>query len=216
MRAKRRSGALMASPLRLATARGHAPRDAESGERRRGGLNAPFHPALWRRSLPKWLFAAAAALSAALASPQAGAAGEIAIGFGLDDLYWRQSVAPTALAEVRPAPVAAIGPVALGPGAALEADADGDLWAGGGVVGRLPLGDGRWRLTASAMAGAYRRGAGSDLGRSAPIFRSQIEIGRALSPVTRIGLAWSHKSNAYLARPNPGVESLYLTLARRF
>jgi hypothetical protein len=161
---------------------------------------------------------AAALLAVALLLVRAPvSAGEVVAGFGIDDVFWRDSVTTSLLLEYRADPIWAVGPVSLAPGGALEADRDGDVWAGGGLVGRLPLGGGRWRVTASGMIGAYRRGEdGTDLGRSVPIFRSQLELSREVTANWRAGLAWSHKSNAYTRPRNPGVETLYLTLNRTF
>jgi len=160
----------------------------------------------------------AAALIAALLLLRAPvAAGEIVLGAGIDDLYWRDSVAASFLLEYRADPAWTLGPASLAPGGAMEADRDGDFWAGGGAVGRLPLGDGRWRVTASGMIGAYRQGNdGTELGRSVPIFRAQLELSRMVAADWRAGIAWSHKSNAYTRSPNPGVETLYFTIGRTF
>lgn len=66
------------------------------------------------------------------------------------------------------------------------------------------------------MVGIYEEGSGNDLGRSFPIFRSQLEIDKAIGHGWRAGLALGHKSNAGTGDHNPGVESVYLTISRTF
>ena len=65
------------------------------------------------------------------------------------------------------------------------------------------------------MAGAYSRGDGDDLG--SPVeFRSRLGVSRSVGPVWRVGLAFEHKSNGGVAELNPGVETVFVTLGRRF
>jgi lipid A 3-O-deacylase len=111
-------------------------------------------------------------------------------------------------------PMAALGRVAFGAAGAVEADSDGDAWMGVGPYAMLALAP-RWRLSLSVMAGAYARGEGEDLG--SPVeFRTRLGIGRAVGPTWRVGLAAEHKSNAGIGEINPGVETVLVTLGRRF
>jgi lipid A 3-O-deacylase len=43
-------------------------------------------------------------------------------------------------------------------------------------------------------------------------FRSTAEVAFAITPGARLGVSFSHMSNGKLAAPNPGVETLSLTL----
>ena len=92
--------------------------------------------------------------------------------------------------------------LALGAGA--EVDTDGAVWGGAGPILRLALTE-RWRLEGSVMAGLYEEGDGVDLG-GAVNFRSRIGITYAVTPAWRVGVAFSHKSNAGIYDENPGVE----------
>lgn len=158
-----------------------------------------------------------AAVSAALVVSGPAVADEWVLGLGLDEVRGREARVPTYLLEYRSEPMTGLAGVGFGLGTALEADSDGDVWGGAGAVAYLPLGDGTWRIVGSAMVGGYRQGStGSDLGRGFPVFRSQIEIDRALGAGWRAGLAFSHKSNAGTGALNPGVETVYLTLGKSF
>jgi hypothetical protein len=106
-------------------------------------------------------------------------------------------------------------PLSLGLGAAIEFDDDRDGWGGAGLVLLAPLGP-NWRLEATVMPGVYAEGLGEDLGTRAPVFRTTLGASRALSGPWRIGAAIGHKSNAGTAMPNPGVETLLVSLHRAF
>jgi lipid A 3-O-deacylase len=160
--------------------------------------------------LPRRLAVALAAFLVAAPAPAA----ELVLSLGIDDVLRDNKTAGLGL-EYRAAPRWTLGRAALGFGVAGEVDADGDLWGGAGLVLTAPLA-GSWRLDASVMPGAYSRGSGNDLGRTVPVFRSQIGASVALSPDWRAGVAFNHKSNAGTASDNPGVETLFLTLGRRF
>jgi lipid A 3-O-deacylase len=160
----------------------------------------------------KRALAAALLMGAQLGPAQAG---EAILGFGYDDVLNRVGGGGLALAlDLRSDPLFRLGPVEFGVGAAVEADSEGDLWAGGGVFGHHGLGNGL-RLEGSLMAGGYAVGSGTDLGSDLQ-FRSRIGVSRALGESTRIGLAVEHKSNAGIADANPGIETVFVTLARRF
>ena len=68
---------------------------------------------------------------------------------------------------------------------------------------------GRLTLTPSFAPGLYRPGRGIDLGYPLE-FRSQFEAGYRIRGRSRIGVAFSHMSNAGLGATNPGVETLTL------
>lgn len=162
---------------------------------------------------------AAALLLAGLAGLDAPLrAGEVVLGLGADDIA--RSASEAAGIEVRSDPVWRWSPggwpVSRGLAAAAETDLDGDLWAALGplfLIGLTP----RWRIEASVMAGVYGRGSsGTELGTTAPIFRSSLGVNLALHPDWRLGGAISHKSNADTANDNAGTETLFLTIARLF
>lgn len=137
------------------------------------------------------------------------------LGVGIDDVL-REGDRTAGLAlEYRFDPRWSFGRAELGFGVAAETDLDGDLWGGAGLVLVAPVA-GPWRLEASVMPGAYARGSGNDLGASVPMFRSQVGASVALSPEWRLGIAFNHKSNASTSGSNPGVETLLLTVGRRF
>ena len=62
-------------------------------------------------------------------------------------------------------------------------------------------------LTPSFGAGLYAEGSGKDLGHAVE-FRSQIELSYRFDNRSRLGVAFSHISNASIADDNPGVEIL--------
>ena len=161
-------------------------------------------------ALSRPLFVAAALL---LAAPVG--AGEFVLGLGADDI--RDTDGATAFAvELRGDPLWHLGAASLGLGAAAQVDTDGDLWGGAGVYLTAPLGD-RWRFEASLMPGAYSQGSsGTDLGTSAPIFRTQVGVSAEIGGGWRAGVAVDHKSNARTASSNPGSETLLVTLGRGF
>lgn len=158
----------------------------------------------------------AAVLATGLLAAMPAVAEELVIGLGVDEIRNRgEGAAPSGLIEYRSRPFAELAGADIGYGFAAEADTDGDLWGGGGLVAAIPLGSG-FRLIGSAMIGVYDEGSGNDLGSNFPMFRSQLEIDRAIGRGWRAGLALSHKSNAGTGDHNPGVETLYLTLSRTF
>ena len=62
-------------------------------------------------------------------------------------------------------------------------------------------------VTGSFGAGYYAEGGGTDLGHEIE-FRSQIEVAYRFDDRSRLGLAFSHISNASIGDTNPGVEVL--------
>lgn len=95
------------------------------------------------------------------------------------------------------------------PWAGLEATTDGTIWGGGGVLADFKPADNIY-LTPSLGVGLYTDG-GSDKDLDYPIeFRSQLEAGYEFMNQHRLGVAFSHTSNAGMGDHNPGVEMLNL------
>jgi hypothetical protein len=92
------------------------------------------------------------------------------------------------------------------PWAGIEATSDGAFYGAVGVLIDIDIGE-RVVLTPSFGAGYYEAGNGKDLGHEIE-FRSQIELWYRLDNRARLGLAFSHISNASLGDDNPGVEIL--------
>jgi lipid A 3-O-deacylase len=107
-------------------------------------------------------------------------------------------------------------PIFLGivkPWVGVEATSKASIWAGGGFLMDIKIAD-RLYLTPSFGIGFYNNGA-SNIDLSHPIqFRSQIEIHHIFQNDSRIGLGFSHLSNAGLGNHNSGAEvlSLYYTV----
>ncbi len=68
----------------------------------------------------------------------------------------------------------------------------------------------RWVLTPSFAPGLYRKGDGKDLG-GAIEFKSQLELSYRFDNRARLGIGFSHMSNASIYDSNPGVETLFVT-----
>ena len=67
----------------------------------------------------------------------------------------------------------------------------------------------RWVATPTFAAGIYGDGDGKDLGHAIE-FRSGLELAYRFDDYSRLGLSFTHISNAGLGERNPGVESLVL------
>lgn len=93
----------------------------------------------------------------------------------------------------------------------LEGTSDGALYGLGGILADVQLGR-HIVLTPSLGVGAYSEGDGKDLGHTLE-FRSQVELAYRFDNSTRIGVAFSHISNASLGDTNPGVEVINLYYA---
>ncbi len=94
------------------------------------------------------------------------------------------------------------------PWVGIEGTSDGAVYAAGGILVDVFFGR-RVVVTGSLGAGYYAEGDGKDLGYELQ-FRSQIEMAYRFDDRTRLGLAFSHISNASLGDTNPGVEILNL------
>lgn len=88
----------------------------------------------------------------------------------------------------------------------IEGTSDGALYGVGGLLADIDLGS-RFVLIPSFGIGAYAEGDGKDLGNTVE-FRSQIELAYRFDDRSRIGVAFSHISNAGLGDENPGTEIL--------
>jgi hypothetical protein len=102
---------------------------------------------------------------------------------------------------------------AFRPGAGLTVTTGEAVYGWAGIAYDVRIG--RLILTPSFAPGLYRHGRGIDLGHPVE-FRSQFEAGFRVSPRSRIGVSFSHMSNAGLGRTNPGVETLTLQYAIAF
>lgn len=67
----------------------------------------------------------------------------------------------------------------------------------------------RWVATPTFAAGLYGDGDGKDLGHAIE-FRSGLEVAYRFDDYSRLGLSFTHISNAGIGERNPGVESLVL------
>ena len=88
------------------------------------------------------------------------------------------------------------------------ATSDGATYGYGGIGVDIFFGN-RWVLTPNFAAGIYGNGDGKDLG-SAIEFRSGVELAYRFDNYARLGLSFTHISNAGIDERNPGVESLVL------
>ncbi len=132
----------------------------------------------------------------------------ISLGAGFYDVYHRDHDAADFRIEYRHGEKFLF----LKPWAGIEATSDGSVWGGGGVLLDVYFGQ-RIVVTGSIGAGGYAEGNGKDLVNVIE-FRSQVEIAYRFDDRSRLGLAFSHISNASIGDDNPGVEivSLYYSI----
>ncbi len=88
----------------------------------------------------------------------------------------------------------------------VEGTSDGAIYGVGGLLADINLGR-RIVITPSIGVGAYSEGDGKDLGHTVE-FRSQIELAYRFDNRSRVGVAFSHISNAGIGDENPGTEIL--------
>jgi hypothetical protein len=90
------------------------------------------------------------------------------------------------------------------------AASDGNFFAYAGVLADVPA----WNVLHFILSFAPGYSAsGTDHSLGFPlIFRSTAEVSFRVTAQTRLGVSFSHMSNGKLAEPNPGVETLSLTL----
>ena len=97
------------------------------------------------------------------------------------------------------------------PFAGVMATTDAAFYGYGGVLVDVYLGK-RFVATPSIAVGYYEEGDGVDLGHEVE-FRSQIEIAYRFDNRSRLGVSFSHMSNAGIGDDNPGSESIVVTYA---
>lgn len=103
----------------------------------------------------------------------------------------------------------------LSPFMGLELTHKGSVWIGAGFLTDIKLTP-KWHLTPSIGIGYYNKG-GSDVDLGHPIeFRSQIEISHEFRNKSRIGIGFSHLSNAGLDDTNPGTEVISINYSIPF
>lgn len=73
----------------------------------------------------------------------------------------------------------------------------------------------RWVATPNFAVGVYGNGDGKDLGHAVE-FRSGLEVAYRFDDYSRLGLSFTHISNAGLDERNPGVESLVVVYSMPF
>ncbi|MEQ8816633.1 MAG: acyloxyacyl hydrolase [Thalassobaculum sp.] len=73
----------------------------------------------------------------------------------------------------------------------------------------------RWVATPNFAVGVYGNGDGKDLGHPVE-FRSGLEVAYRFDDYSRLGLSFTHISNAGLDERNPGVESLVVVYSIPF
>ena len=101
------------------------------------------------------------------------------------------------------------GDFTLGLGGVVSAQAEGDVFIGGGIVGKYAFSP-QWSAEASLMPGAYFESSPlTDLGQTLE-FRSLLGLAYHLPSGNKISLAITHKSNASLGDINPGANSVLL------
>ena len=86
----------------------------------------------------------------------------------------------------------------------------GSVFAGGGIAYDLFLGP-HVALSPSFAPGFYAAGGGFDLGYPLE-FRSELDASYRFTSRARIGVGFSHMSNAHLGTRNPGVETLLVSV----
>lgn len=95
------------------------------------------------------------------------------------------------------------------PWAGLEATTDGSVWGGGGILADFNLTDNIYVIPSFGV-GLYAQGSSDKDLDHVVEFRSQLEGGYQFMNGHRLGVAFSHTSNADLGDDNPGTEVLNL------
>lgn len=97
----------------------------------------------------------------------------------------------------------------LHPYAGLEITTEGTTWVGGGLYYDYNFSP-NWYLTPSLGVGLYNQG-GSDKDLDHVVeFRTQLEVSYEFENQHRVGLSFTHMSNAGLGDENPGTEAVGL------
>lgn len=97
----------------------------------------------------------------------------------------------------------------LQPYIGIEGTNRGSVWAGAGL--ELDAHWGHWFISPTIGAGAYDKGSGKNLGGTLE-FRTTAEGGWQFDTGVRLGLLFSHTSNANIVDHNPGTEALLVSL----
>ena len=144
--------------------------------------------------------------------PAAALAGEVILGFGMDDVVGHRDSPATAYGvEYRSEPKWQFFGLNISVGSAIETDEDGDFWIGAGFAQSFDL-TSKLRFEISLMPGFYKQAEGGTFMGHDLEFRTQIALSYDLGGDTRIGVAIEHKSNANIGSFNQGVETAFFTL----
>lgn len=131
----------------------------------------------------------------------------ITLGGGYFDVYRQRDAAPEFRGEFRyGGRFLLFKPFA---GAMVTADKSFNIYAG--VLIDLFFGD-RWVVTPSFAPGYYDRGDGFNLGHHIE-FRTALEIAYRFDNRARLGIGYSHLSNAHLSNNNPGAETAFINFS---
>ena len=174
----------------------------------RGGVKLGKRVKLGRRVTYRVTRAAAAAVALAVmaAGPAAAQEGEfLALSLGGFDIA-RDDTATEARVEYR---LDDIG-YNIGPMVGVMFNSDASVYFYGGFF--LDFEFGNWVVMPNLAVGAYVEGNGKDLGHVVE-FRSGVELAYRFDDRSRLGIAFSHISNANLGERNPGAGSLVVTYA---
>ncbi len=128
----------------------------------------------------------------------------LAVGGGWFDVVHQDDTAVEARAEYRSGFRFWI----FKPLAGVMATTDGSVHAYAGVLSDFYFGR-RLVISPSVAPGYYHEGSGKDLGSAFEI-RSQLEVAYRFDDRSRLGMAFSHISNAGVGDTNPGAESVTL------
>lgn len=126
----------------------------------------------------------------------------LAVGAGWFDVVHQDDTAIEARAEYRSGRRFWI----FKPLAGVMASTDGSVHAYTGVLSDFYFGR-RLVVSPSVAPGYYHEGSGKDLGSAFEI-RSQLEVAYRFDDRSRLGMAFSHMSNAGVGDINPGAESV--------
>lgn len=160
-----------------------------------------------RPSLLRALFALLLAVGL-LTVDQTARAGEpdfVTVGAGYYDLFDDQAAAEVRL-EYRFSEENKL--LWFTPFVGFTATSDAGTYGYGGIALDIFFGP-RWVATPTFAAGLYGNGDGKDLGHAIE-FRSGLEVAYRFDDYARLGLSFTHISNAGIGDRNPGVESLIL------
>jgi hypothetical protein len=159
---------------------------------------------LRRRAFAFGLFLVLAAVAGAPARARAEDPAFVSLGLGYYDINRQTNEAVDFRLEYRHGEKLWI----FKPWVGIEGTSDGAVYGAAGILVDVFWGR-RVVVTGSFGAGYYENGDGKDLGNELE-FRSQLEIAYRFDDRSRLGLAFSHISNASIADVNPGVEILNL------